>query len=87
MERLADVMLEQTYRAVDPGHPGPIRATSLLRLQSAQLSHNLAADPSATTPARRADVARAHFCWIFRDATGCRRTGTCWPSWTWRASC
>ena len=74
MERLADVMLEQTYRAlVTPGTRGiKPRHVHFSRLQ-AVLNHvhaNLAADLSAARLARRADVSPAHFCRIFRDATG-----------------
>ncbi len=74
MERLADVMLEQTYRAlVTPGARGiNPRHVHFSRLQ-AVLNHihaNLAADLSAARLARRAGVSLAHFCRIFRDATG-----------------
>ena len=74
MERLADVMLEQTYRAlVTPGTRGiSPRHVHFSRLQ-AVLNHvhaSLAADLSAARLARRAEVSRAHFCRIFRDATG-----------------
>jgi AraC family transcriptional regulator len=74
MERLADVMLEQTYRAlVTPGTRGiNPRHVHFSRLQ-AVLNHvhaNLAADLSAAHLARRADVSLAHFCRIFREATG-----------------
>ena len=74
MERLAGVMLEQTYRAlVTPATRGiKPRHVHFSRLQ-AVLNHvhaNLAADLSAASLARRADVSPAHFCRIFRDATG-----------------
>jgi AraC family transcriptional regulator len=74
MERLAGVMLEQTYRAlVAPGTRGiNPRHVHFSRLQ-AVLNHvhaNLAADLSAARLARRADVSPAHFSRIFRDAMG-----------------
>jgi AraC family transcriptional regulator len=74
MERLADVMLEQTYRAlVTPGIRGiNPRHVHFSRLQ-AVLNHvhaNLAADLSAARLAQRAEVSQAHFCRIFRDAMG-----------------
>jgi len=74
MERLAGVMLEQTYRAlVTPATRGiKPRHVHFSRLQ-AVLNHvhaNLAADLSAARLARRAEVSTAHFCRIFRDATG-----------------
>jgi len=74
MERLAGVMLEQTYRAlVTPGTRGMNpRHVHFSRLQ-AVLNHvhaNLASDLSAARLARRADVSLAHFSRIFRDAMG-----------------
>ena len=74
MERLAGVMLEQTYRAlVTPGTRGMNpRHVHFSRLQ-AVLNHvhaNLASDLSATRLASRADVSLAHFSRIFRDAMG-----------------
>lgn len=74
MERLAGVMLEQTYRAlVTPGTRGiSARHVHFSRLQ-AVLNHvhaNLAADLSAARLAQRAEVSQAHFFRIFRDATG-----------------
>jgi AraC family transcriptional regulator len=74
MERLAGVMLEQTYRAlVTPATRGiNPRHVHFSRLQ-AVLNHvhaNLAADLSAARLARRADVSLAHFSRIFRDAMG-----------------
>ena len=74
MERLADVMLEQTYRALlTPGTRGiNPRHVHFSRLQAVlnYVHSNLAADLSAARLARRADVSLAHFCRIFRDATG-----------------
>ena len=74
LERLAGVMLEQTYRAlVTPGTRGMNpRHVHFSRLQ-AVLNHihaNLAADLSAARLAARAEVSLAHFCRIFRDAMG-----------------
>jgi AraC family transcriptional regulator len=74
MGRLADVMLEQTYRAlVTPGTRGiNPRHVHFSRLQ-AVLNHvhaNLAADLSAARLAQRAEVSPAHFCRIFREAMG-----------------
>jgi AraC family transcriptional regulator len=74
MERLAGVMLEQTYRAlVTPATRGiNPRHVHFSRLQ-AVLNHvhaNLAADLSAARLARRAEVSLAHFSRIFRDAMG-----------------
>jgi AraC family transcriptional regulator len=74
MERLAGVMLEQTFRAlVTPGTRGiNPRHVHFSRLQ-AVLNHihdNLADDLSATRLAARADVSLAHFSRIFRDAMG-----------------
>jgi len=74
MERLAGVMLEQTYRAlVTPGTRGMNpRHVHFSRLQ-AVLNHihaNLAGDLSAMRLAARAEVSLAHFCRIFRDAMG-----------------
>jgi AraC family transcriptional regulator len=74
MERLAGVMLEQTYRAlVTPATRGiNPRHVHFSRLQ-AVLNHvhaNLAADLSAARLARRADVSLAHFSRVFRDAMG-----------------
>ena len=74
MERLAGVMLEQTYRAlVTPGTRGiNPRHVHAARMQ-AVLNHihgNLAADLSADRLAKRAEVSLAHFSRVFRDATG-----------------
>jgi AraC family transcriptional regulator len=74
MERLASVMLEQTYRAlVTPGTRGiNPRHVHASRIQ-AVLNHihgNLAADLSADRLAKRAEVSLAHFSRVFRDATG-----------------
>jgi AraC family transcriptional regulator len=74
MERLAGVMLEQAFRTlVTPGTWGiNPRHVHFSRLQ-AVLNHihtNLAADLTAARLAARADVSLAHFCRIFRDATG-----------------
>lgn len=74
MERLADVMLEQTFRALTtPGTRGiNPRHVHFARLQSV-LNHvhaNLAEDLSAQALAVRADVSLAHFSRIFRDAMG-----------------
>lgn len=74
MERLAGVMLEQTYRAlVTPGARGiNPRHVHFSRLQ-AVLNHvhtSLASDLSAARLAKRAGVSLAHFSRIFRDATG-----------------
>jgi AraC family transcriptional regulator len=74
MERLAGVMLEQTYRAlVTPGTRGMNpRHVHFSRLQ-AVLNHihaNLAGDLSARRLAARADVSLAHFSRIFLDAMG-----------------
>jgi AraC family transcriptional regulator len=74
MERLAGVMLEQTYRAlVTPATRGMNpRHIHFSRLQ-AVLNHihaNLASDLSAARLAARADVSLGHFSRIFRDAMG-----------------
>jgi AraC family transcriptional regulator len=74
MERLAGVMLEQTYRTlVAPGAHGiNPRHVHFPRLQAVlnDIHTNLAADLSATRLATRAGVSLAHFSRIFRDATG-----------------
>jgi AraC family transcriptional regulator len=74
MERLAGVMLEQTFRALmTPGTRGiNPRHVHFSRLQAA-LNHihdNLSGDLSAARLAARADVSLAHFSRIFRDAMG-----------------
>jgi AraC family transcriptional regulator len=74
MERLAGVMLEQTFRALmTPGTRGiNPRHVHFSRLQ-AVLNHvhdNLAGDLSAARLAALADVSLAHFSRIFRDAMG-----------------
>ncbi len=74
MERVAGVMIEQTYRAlvtpaalkIDPRHAHIARLQAVLN----QIHNNPAADLSAERLAARAGVSLAHFCRIFRDATG-----------------
>jgi AraC family transcriptional regulator len=74
MERLAVVMLEQTYRALTTSGTSDInpRHVHFARLQKVInfIHANLAVDLSAARLARRADVSLAHFVRIFRDATG-----------------
>lgn len=74
MERLADVMLEQAFRAlVTPGTRGiNPRHVHFGRLQAVlnYVHTNLAGDLSAARLAQRAEVSVAHFARIFRDATG-----------------
>ncbi len=74
MERLAGVMLEQSFRAlVTPVTRGiNPRHVHFARLQ-AVLNHvhtNLAGDLTTARLAKRAGVSSAHFSRIFRDATG-----------------
>jgi AraC family transcriptional regulator len=74
MERLAVVMLEQTFRGlttlgnrgINPRHVHFSRLQAVLNY----IHGNLAGDLSAENLAARADVSVAHFCRIFRDATG-----------------
>lgn len=74
VERLAEVMLEQTYRVlvtnvtrgINPRHVHSSRLQAVLN----HIHANLAVDLSAARLARRAGVSLAHFCRIFRDATG-----------------
>jgi AraC family transcriptional regulator len=74
MERLAGVMLEQTYRTlVAPGGRGlNPRHIHFPRLQAVlnYIHTSPAADLSASCLAGRAGVSLAHFSRIFRDATG-----------------
>jgi AraC family transcriptional regulator len=74
MERLATVMLEQSYRALVASDSRGInpRHVHFSRLQSVlnHIHNSLAADLSAARLAKRADVSLSHFCRIFRDATG-----------------
>jgi AraC family transcriptional regulator len=74
MERLAGVMLEQTFRAlITPGTRGiNPRHVHFSRLQAVLnfIHNNLAGDLSAASLAARADVSLAHFSRIFRDAMG-----------------
>lgn len=74
MERLAGVMLEQTFRALTTPGAGGInpRHVHFYRLQEVLnfVHANPAADLTATMLAQRADVSLAHFARIFRDATG-----------------
>jgi len=73
-ERLADVMLEQVFRALTtPGIRGiNPRHVHFARLQAVlnYVHANLAEDLSAQSLAARADVSLAHFSRIFRDAMG-----------------
>jgi AraC family transcriptional regulator len=74
MERLAVVMLEQAFRGlttlgnrgINPRHVHFSRLQAVLNF----IHGNLAGDLSAENLAARADVSVAHFCRIFRDATG-----------------
>jgi AraC family transcriptional regulator len=74
MERLAVVMLEQAFRGlttlgnrgINPRHVHFSRLQAVLNF----IPGNLAGDLSAENLAARADVSVAHFCRIFRDATG-----------------
>jgi len=74
MERLAVVMLEQAFRGlttlgnrgINPRHVHFSRLQAVLNY----IPGNLAGDLSAENLAARADVSVAHFCRIFRDATG-----------------
>jgi len=74
MERLAGVMLEQTFRAlmtsgtrgINPRHVHFSRLQAVLNF----IHDNLAGNLSAAKLAARADVSLAHFCRIFRDAMG-----------------
>jgi AraC family transcriptional regulator len=74
MERLAVVMLEQAFRGlttlgnrgINPRHVHFSRLQAVLNY----IHGNLAGDLSAENLAARADVSVAHFCRIFRDATG-----------------
>lgn len=74
MERLAGVMLEQTFRALTtPGTRGiNPRHVHFSRLQAVLnfIHDSLAGDLSAESLAGLADVSVAHFSRIFRDATG-----------------
>jgi AraC family transcriptional regulator len=74
MERLAGVMLEQTFRVLTTPGTGGInpRHVHFGRLQTVlnYIHGSLAADLSATRLAARAGVSLAHFVRIFRDATG-----------------
>jgi AraC family transcriptional regulator len=74
MERLAGVMLEQTFRALmTPGTHGiNPRHVHFSRLQAVLnfIHDHLAGDLSAASLAARADVSLAHFSRIFRDAMG-----------------
>lgn len=73
-ERLAAVMLEQTYRVlVAPGSRGiSPRHVHFARLQSVLnlVRDDLAGDLSVARLAASVGLSEAHFCRIFRDATG-----------------
>jgi AraC family transcriptional regulator len=73
-ERLAAVMLEQTYRVlVAPGSRGiSPRHVHFARLQSVLnlVRDDLAGDLSVARLAASVGLSDAHFCRIFRDATG-----------------
>jgi len=74
MERLAGIMLEQTFRALMTPGTGGInpRHVHFSRLQAVlnYIHDNLAGDLTAANLAARADVSLAHFSRIFRDAMG-----------------
>ena len=74
MERLAGVMLEQTFRTLTtPGSRGiNPRHVHFSRLQAVLnfVHENLAGNLSVSNLASLADVSQAHFCRIFRDAMG-----------------
>jgi AraC family transcriptional regulator len=74
MERVAQVMLEQTYRAlVAPGAVGiSPRHVHFARLQAVLnlVRDDLAGDLSVARLAASVGLSEAHFCRIFREATG-----------------
>lgn len=74
MERLVAVLLEQTYRVlVAPGSKGiSPRHVHFARLQAVLnlVRDDLAGDLSVARLARSVGLSEAHFCRVFRDATG-----------------